>query len=645
MGWSSWNSFGSNITKSNILAQADAIVKLGLRECGWEYINIDDCYQMGRDEKTGRLKINLEKFPNGEADLKYIADYCHKNGLKAGMYSDGGDNCCASSNKKPFGLNVGLYRHEKEDLEMFLGEGPGCWGYDFIKIDWCGGGHAKLKDSDQYNKIMDVIDDIEKRTGKDKIINICRWAYVGPWQFRADSWRSGPDIDMSGRSWESVMVQVDIMKEVWPYTRPGSMNDPDMLVCGLGLTPVEDLSHFAMWCMFSSPLLIGQDLLKIKPETLELYKNRELIALNQDKAVLSAAYLGEAAPGVEIWLKPLGCERSPVRALALLNRNSSETEVEFSYSDIGYPETVKARDLVRHVDLKPAKSRKVKLAPHGIDVVKLEPATGNLRVITPFAGAVRTKHLRSAVIERTRRIDWVNAARMVEAGALLLDVRSSEEFAAGHVQGAVNVPHTAISSAGKALSDTNRTVVAYCAIYKRAAQAAAVLDMMGFKRVYFVGDGYSKYSTEKQPTLADVKVELSSLKFHSAWPVARGKKNTSWNGKKINIRGIEYEKGVGTDATFHGDGSVTMVDIPAKATHFVSMVGRDRDISWSKANTAMFEVFADGKLLASSPEIGWDDDYLFSVKLPAGAKVLKLVTKGVPNGTHCSWGGAGFVVK
>lgn len=645
MGWSSWNSFGSNINYGNIRAQMDELVALGLRDVGWEYVNIDDCYQDGRDGETGRLKINLEKFPQGEADLKRLADYAHRLGLKAGMYSDGGDNCCASGNTKAFGLGVGLYGHEREDLEMFLGDGPCSWGYDFIKIDWCGGCHAGLDDERQYGLIMDVIEDIERKTGKDKIVNICRWAYAGPWQFRADSWRSGPDIDMRGDSWESVMVQVDLMKGLWQYTRPGSMNDPDMLVCGLKLTPDEDRSHFAMWCMFSSPLLIGQDLRNIRADTLELYRNTELIALDQDPAVLSAAYLGEAAPGVEIWCKLLGSDRSPVRALALLNRNGVSTEVELAYSRLGYTGDVLARDLFAHADLPKGRVRKVTLPPHGIDVLKLKP-NGRDKVLALPADGGAKKVDRQGLLERTRRLDWVNAMRLVERGATLVDVRDADEFAAGHVEGAINVPYTALAVRGGLAADTNALIVCYCKTAKRSAQAVASLDMLGYRNVYFVVGGWSAYADRVTAGLKDVKWYLSDVKksaWTTPWPVAAGKKDTSWNGKTININGVEYPKGVGTDARENGGGAVVCCEIPEGARYFVAMAGRDRDQPWSHRNTAVFEVWADGQLLGLSPEIGWNDDYLFALRLPEGAEQLKLVARGVQDCNHCAWGGAGFL--
>lgn len=670
MGWSSWNSFGRHVNYDNVKSQMDALVQLGLRDLGWTYVNIDDCFQNGRDEKTGRLRVNEEKFPGGYRAMRELVDYAHSLGLKAGIYSDGGDHACSSgggAGTNPEGRDIGFYRHEVDDANMYLADGnyrdayarahpedPGieCWGFDFIKIDWCGGGHAKLDDSEQYNKILDAIDDVERRMGKQKIVNICRWAYSGPWQFRADSWRSGPDISSRGDSWESVMVQVDIMKEVWQYTRPGSMNDPDMLVAGLKLTPEEDRSHFAMWCMFSSPLLIGQDITKIKPETLELYRNAELIALNQDPAVLSAGYLGDLVPGVEIWVKMLGSDRSMVRAVALFNRNSTAMDISFDYSIAGYEGDVKARDLFAHADLPVGRRRQTTLPPHGVDVLKLEPADKS-RVIGPRFVSSCGNVSGGAEVEARRRIDWVNAFEAVRKGATLLDVRTAEEYAAGHVEGSLNVPHVRIpSDVAAVVPDTNTPIVCYCRQYKRAAQAAMMLDMLGYRRVKFVGDGYEASKSAPRVALADVTTTLVDVKgdgkgmaswaspWNKPWPSAKGKPNMGWGGKPISLAGVECGKGVGTEASTIGGGSLIQCEIPNGSTHFIALVGVD-DNTPVREWPVVFKVEVDGREQAKTRPLVLGETHLFAVPLPPDAKVLKLFTIG-EHPVHAAWAWAGF---
>lgn len=442
------------------------------------------------------------------------------------------------------------------------------------------------------------------------------------------------------------MVQVDLMKRLWLYTRPGSINDPDMLVCGRGnLTDAENLSHFALWCMFSAPLMIGEDLRTIRPTTVELYKNRELIAINQDPAVLSAAYLGELEEGVEVWLKPLGDERSPVRALALFNRNAREVTVTFDYSLAGYTQAT-ARDVIGHVDLPAAAARKVTLVPHGIDVVRLEPA-GTEPVLGPVFGLRPPEaSLHAAKIELGRRLDWANALLKVRRGAALVDTRSAAEFAAGHAEGAISLPHVEIAArAGTLLGDMNRVIVCYCRRGKRAAQAAEQLDMMGYGRVYFVGESFDAYAARPPVDERDVKWFLSDVhppKWDVPYGVGKGRPDCAWDGEAIRLGGVEYAKGVGVVADALGGGSVVVSPVPAGAGYFVAIAGRDRGESFAPGATARFEVQFDGRTAAVSAELDAHAERLFVVAVPPGAKEIKLLCRGGGKDNYCVWAGAGF---
>ena len=153
MGWSSWNTFALNISEKIIENQADAMVKTGLKASGYEYINIDDGFWNGRG-KDGQLIINRERFPNG---MRVVADYIHKLGLKAGMYSDAGDDVCGSrSSTVAYGIGVGLAGYEEQDIKTYLQD----WDYDFIKVDYCGGMRMGLDKREQYTKISNIIKEI-----------------------------------------------------------------------------------------------------------------------------------------------------------------------------------------------------------------------------------------------------------------------------------------------------------------------------------------------------------------------------------------------------------------------------------------------------------------------------------------------------
>ena len=252
MGWSSWNTYRIHINEALIKKQADAMVSQGLKEAGYLYVNVDDGFFGWRDE-NGKLQTHPERFPNG---LKCVADYIHSKGLKAGIYSDAGSNTCGSIwDKDPNGVGVGLYGHEKQDADLFFNE----WGFDFIKIDYCGAGQSlALEEQKRYTEIRQAIDAVCNRNIS---LNICRWAFPGTWaKDLARSWRISADITPK---WESIKYIIGKNLYLSAYAGGGHYNDMDMLEIGRGLKPEEEEVHFGMWCIMSSPLLIGCDLTTI----------------------------------------------------------------------------------------------------------------------------------------------------------------------------------------------------------------------------------------------------------------------------------------------------------------------------------------------------------------------------------------------
>ena len=227
MGWSSWNTYHVNISEELIKQQADALIKHGLKEAGYNYINIDDGFFGHRDE-TGKMHPHPDRFPNG---MKVVSDYIHSLGLKAGIYSDAGDNTCGSIyDNDANGVGSGLYGHEQQDMDLYLKE----WNYDFIKIDYCGGRELGLDEEKRYSTICQAI----ANTGRtDVSINICRWAFPGTWAKRlARSWRISPDIRPR---WNSVKGIIEKNLYLSAYATDGHYNDMDMLEIGRGLKPNE----------------------------------------------------------------------------------------------------------------------------------------------------------------------------------------------------------------------------------------------------------------------------------------------------------------------------------------------------------------------------------------------------------------------
>ena len=282
MGWSSWNTFALNISEEVINAQADAMHNTGLQKAGYQYVNIDDGYFYGRDE-NGRLRIHPERFPNG---LTPVVKHIHRLGLKAGIYSDAGQNTCGSiNNPDRSGAGVGFYGHDQQDADFFFKDHD----FDFIKVDYCGGeawGNEWKTHMDERERYTAITHALKKTGRKNIVFNICRWAFPGTWAADlSDSWRTTGDIY---DAWKSVRDIVAENLYLSAYCHDGHYNDMDMLEVGRSMTQVEDETHFGLWCIMSSPLLIGCDMTKIRPESLKLLCNSDLIALNQDPLHLQA---------------------------------------------------------------------------------------------------------------------------------------------------------------------------------------------------------------------------------------------------------------------------------------------------------------------------------------------------------------------
>ena len=473
MGWASWNAFRVNISEDIMKQQADALISTGLADCGYTYLNMDDGFFGGRDE-NGHLRFHKERFPNG---IKPVADYAHSKGLRAGIYSDGGDNTCGHyyDDEGENGRNVGLYGHEEEDLKFFLED---C-GFDFIKVDWCGGLRLGLDEQTQYTKIGTIIDDIRRRTGRCIVYNVCRWQFPGAWVADvADSWRTGCDIRPN---FTSVMNQIDYLKPLADFCSPAHVNDPDMMELGNGMNHEEEKTHFAMWCMLSAPLMIGCDLSAIGADTLAILKNQELIAIDQDPACLQARPIQEG--DCEIWLKDLGERDSCRKAIAFVNRSESGQTMTLHLHKAGLRgKTLSIRNLWTHQNEAIADSITVTLPPHGCAVYKVQGERAEqLHWPTP-AFLPQNKPL--------RRIRHDEVAPLVQDGALPVDVRPKEEYKISHLAGAINLPYSHTHHIGEVralLPDTTRALILYCACGKRSYQAKRALENLGYENIYYLG--------------------------------------------------------------------------------------------------------------------------------------------------------------
>lgn len=281
MGWNSWNKFHRNINEDLIKEIADVMVSSGLKDAGYIYVNLDDCWHGNRDS-DGFIQADPQKFPSG---IKSLSDYVHNKGLKFGIYTDCGTRTCAG-----FSGSLG---HEYQDALQYAR-----WGVDYLKCDWCNA--EDVNPIGAYRLMRDAL----YATGRPIYFSICEWGSNKPWTWAPEvgqSWRTTGDIS---NNFNSVWYILEYESDLRQYAGPGHWNDPDMLEVGNGMSTNEDRAHFTMWCMLAAPLILGNDVRSMSKETLNILTNKEVIALDQDKLGIQALKFA-AKDSLDFWFKPL----------------------------------------------------------------------------------------------------------------------------------------------------------------------------------------------------------------------------------------------------------------------------------------------------------------------------------------------------
>ena len=344
MGWNSWNAFACNIDESRIKAAADALVSSGMKDVGYQYVNVDDCWMNGRDS-SGNIRWDTAKFPAGIAGL---ASYVHDKGLKFGIYSAPNTGTCEGlygSPAKPT-VYVGSLGHEQQDAKSYAS-----WGVDLLKYDDCGGpqsAFATMRDALRATG-RPIVYSINPYDGSTCVptgahTSTCGLDLAGI----AHMWRVSADIKAT---WGDVTRIIDIEAPLSAYAGPGHWNDPDMLEVGNGsLTDAENRAHFSLWAMFAAPLIAGNDLTTMSAATKAILTNAEVIAVDQDPLGNQAKVVATPQTGLQVWSKTLS--GSSVRAVALFNRNGSPASITVNFADVGVSGgQVSVRDLWQKTDL------------------------------------------------------------------------------------------------------------------------------------------------------------------------------------------------------------------------------------------------------------------------------------------------------
>lgn len=319
MGWNSWNKFGCNINADLIKSTADAMVKSGMKDAGYQYINIDDCWMASSRDAQGKLQADPIRFPNG---IKAVADYVHSKGLKIGIYSSAGTLTCQ-------GLPASL-DHEQIDAQTFAD-----WGIDYLKYDNCNnqGRPAKTR----YKTMSDALLSVDQPI----VYSICEWGQNDPWKWApsmGNLWRTTGDIwgewaKNGNGAQNSVLLILDKQTNLFPYAGPGHWNDPDMLEVGNGsLTITESKAHFSLWAMLAAPLIAGNDLRNMPNDVNKILTDKDLITIDQDSLGIQGRKIRDDGE-IEIWARPLINNQV---AVLLLNRGSQPATIKTDIDEIGF---------------------------------------------------------------------------------------------------------------------------------------------------------------------------------------------------------------------------------------------------------------------------------------------------------------------
>jgi len=311
MGWNDWNAFGCNVSAALVEQTADTIVSSGMKDAGYDYVNIDDCWMEPQRSADGHLVPDPAKFPDG---IKAVADYVHSKGLKLGIYETAGTNTCAGY--------PGSLGHETTDAADFAS-----WGVDYLKYDNCN--NEGLPAEQRYTAMRDAL----AATGRPIVFSLCSWGQESVWTWGAgvgNLWRTTGDIQANYASMLSIFHQ---NVGLAPYAGPGHWNDPDMLEVGNGMTQTEDRSEFSLWAEMAAPLLSGTDLRTASAQTLSIYTNRDVIAVDQDPLGKQGTEISSTG-GLDVLAKPLA---DGSVAVALFNENAAPAVISTTASAVGLP--------------------------------------------------------------------------------------------------------------------------------------------------------------------------------------------------------------------------------------------------------------------------------------------------------------------
>ncbi|MEU1275880.1 NPCBM/NEW2 domain-containing protein [Streptomyces sp. NPDC005799] len=616
MGFNNWNSTHcrADFNESMVKGIADIFVEKGLKDAGYQYVNLDDCWALPNRDADGRLVPDPVRFPNG---IKAVADYVHSKGLKLGIYTSAGTKTCNSAGFP------GALGHEYSDAQQFAD-----WGVDYLKYDNCNnqGVDAKLR----YTTMRDAL----KATGRPIVYSICEWGQNKPWEWAADVghlWRTTGDIS---DNWGSMVGILKKNLPLAPYAGPGHWNDPDMLEVGNGgMTDTEYRTHFSMWSIMAAPLLIGSDLRKATPATFDILDNKEVVAVDQDPLGKQGTVVSSEG-GRWVVAKEM---KDGSRTVALFNESDSAQHIATTTAAVGLPEApaYSLRDLWQHRSYNTAGAISATVPAHGTVLVRVfadrawalhPPAVETGLEGSPLIEAGKPAAPTTVVTDLGR-----TPALLVSAGLTGPD---------GWTVRATSPTHALVLPTGRSLrtkwsvtappgTPTGSYALTLRASY-RSATGARVDSSVPLTVSVVVPPPAGTSSLGDLPWLSAT---------NGYGPVERNTSNgesKAGDGHPITLGGVVYAKGLGV----HADSDVEFYTGTACAT-LTADVGVD-DEKGAKGTVA-FEVWADGTKVAST---GVLTNAMPAQPLTAdvtGAQVVRLVVTDGGDGNdsdHADWADA-----
>jgi alpha-galactosidase len=612
MGWNDWYTFFCNIDEDLIKQTADAMVSSGMRDAGYEYVNIDDCWSAKERDSSGNLVPDPQRFPSG---MKALADYVHARGLKLGIYTDVGTKTCAGY--------PGGYQHEAQDARTYAS-----WDIDFVKIDWCNvpwqdfPGKSKQEVAKAlYSRWTPAI----QNSGRRMVFSICVWdTSVKSWEFApelAHMWRTSGDY---GDSWDLIMRNADEVDPRWELAGPGRWNDPDILMVGLGgLSTIEYQTHMGIWSMAAAPLLAGNDIRNMSQETLRLLTNREVIAVDQDP-LGTAGHRIRSGNGEDVWTRPL---QNGDRAILLVNRTDRSRLVRTTANEVDATDSgsYRLRDLWAHETTETAGPIAAFLPAHGSAMFRLSthgPSASNPAVTWGANGDARVAGLHASLLEPGATVDVAGVATngghvRVTDGVASLDLPAgwTSEPANQRDLGPLELASGQATATWKVRAPADVTPGSYPIVSRLRYQAAGEQRVRESQVVLTVPAA----PPAGQTWLSDVDwVEATN----GYGPVIR---NRNYFGNPLSIRGQVYPKGLWT----HPYGEVGYY-LGKKCSRLQADLGVD-DATGGRGSVT-FQVWTDGRKVYDSGVVRGSDPVRHLDLALEGASSMTLVTTDAGDG-------------